>query len=156
MIELMAAMMFGASKTEVPPERWNCRNQIEVWCAADGCAATPPDEFTPMDIWASVDGDVSVCAYSGCWEGRAALSADGGRLVWSGDALPFRSAVEGAAGDVTLLILAADGVGFVRAGGIATPVLCTRAMKFDKDLRSGCGRRRRAINPSMDNPEESR
>lgn len=131
MIELAAAFMLGASKAEVPPESWNCRNQIEVWCAADGCAATPPDAFTPMDVWASADGDLSVCAYSGCWQGKAAASAAAGRLVWAGDALPFVSSLEGAAGDVTLLILAADGVGFVRAGGIATPVLCARSVKLE-------------------------
>lgn len=131
MIELAAALMLGASKAEVPPESWNCRNQIEVWCAADGCAATPPDEFTPMDIWATQTGALSVCAYSGCWEGKATASAAGGRLLWSGDALPFQSSVEGAVGDVTLLILAADGVGFIRAGGIATPLLCARARRLD-------------------------
>jgi len=133
MIELAAALLLGASRAEIPPESWNCRNQIEVWCAADGCAATPPDESTPMDIWASLgeegSGTISACAYSGCWEGRAAVSAASGRLLWIGDNLPFASALEGAAGDVTLLILASDGVGFVRAGGIATPVLCHRAMK---------------------------
>ncbi len=124
--------MLGASKSEVPLESWNCRNQIEVWCAADGCASTPPDEFTPMDIWASADGDLSVCAYSGCWEGKAAMTSSGGRLLWSADALPFVSAIDGAAGDVTLLVLARDGVGFVRAGGLATPVLCVRAIKFEQ------------------------
>ncbi|OFW99562.1 MAG: hypothetical protein A3E78_00195 [Alphaproteobacteria bacterium RIFCSPHIGHO2_12_FULL_63_12] len=129
MIEIAAALMLGASRTEVPPESWNCRNQIEVWCAADGCAATPAEESTPMDFWASADGSLSACAYSGCWEGRATVSASAGRLLWIGDNLPFASSVEGAAGDVTLLILAKDGVGFIRAGGIATPVLCRRALK---------------------------
>jgi hypothetical protein len=130
MLEMIAALMFRASLSEVPAESWNCRNQIEVWCAADGCAATPADESTPMDIWASAAGEISACAYSGCWEGKAATMAADGRLLWIGDSLPFVSAVEGAAGDVTLLILAADGVGFIRAGGIATPVLCRRALKM--------------------------
>lgn len=133
MIELAAALMLGASKSEVPPESWNCRNQLEVWCAADGCAATPPDAFTPMDIWGSADGDLSVCAYSGCWQGKAAMTETDSRLLWSADDLPFVSAVEGATGDVTLLIDARDGVGFVRAGGLATPVLCVRAMKLESE-----------------------
>lgn len=126
---LAVALILGASKSEVPPERWNCRNQVEVWCAADGCAATPPEETTPMDIWASADGSVSVCAYTGCWEGEAAYTSDAGRFLWRADGIPFVSPIEGAKGDITLLILAADGVGFVRAGGIATPVLCRRALK---------------------------
>jgi len=131
MIEFTAALLLGASKSEVPAESWNCRNQIEVWCAADGCAATPPDQSTPMDIWASADGTISACAYSGCWEGKGKLTASAGRLMWIGDDLPFVSAPPGATSDVTLLILASDGVGFIRAGGLATPVLCRRAMNFE-------------------------
>lgn len=131
MIELAAALMLGASKSEVPPESWNCRNQIEVWCAADGCAATAAGELTPMDISASADGKIAACAYSGCWEGEARMTASAGRLLWAGDDLPFGSAAGGGSGDVTLLILAKDGVGFIRAGGIATPVLCVRALKVD-------------------------
>ena len=43
MIELLAAVtLAAASRDEVPAETWNCRNQVEVWCAADGCAATNP------------------------------------------------------------------------------------------------------------------
>ena len=126
---LAAAFVLGASKSEVPPESWNCRNQVEVWCAADGCAATLQGESTPMDIWASADGGISVCAYTGCWEGEATFNSTSGRLLWWADDAPFVSAIEGAKGDITLLILAVDGVGFVRAGGIATPVLCHRALK---------------------------
>ncbi|MCB2112521.1 MAG: hypothetical protein KDD85_03130 [Parvularculaceae bacterium] len=130
MFEFAAALMMGASKSEIPPEMWNCRNQVEVWCAADGCAAASADEFTPMDIWASVTGEISACAYSGCWEGAAAISREAGRLLWIGDDLPFVSAIEGAKGDVTLLIFADDGVGFIRTGGIATPLLCARRLPY--------------------------
>lgn len=127
MIGWAAALVFGASGTL--PESWNCRNQIEVWCAADGCRVTPADAFTPLDIWASEDGDLSVCAYSGCWSGRASPSRRAGRLTWSSDELPH-SSTDGAAEEVTLLILAKDGVGFVRARGLATPVLCARVKKL--------------------------
>lgn len=133
MLEVAVALMLGASKSEVPPESWNCRNQIEVWCAADGCAAAPPGEFTPMDIWAMEDGTISACAYTGCWEGTATRSASAGRLLWIGEDLPFQSAVAGALDDVTLLILAEDGVGFIRVGGIATPVLCARSVRLDAE-----------------------
>lgn len=132
MLELAAVLFMGASKEEVPPETWNCRNQVEVWCASDGCAATPEEQSTPMDIWASADGALSACLYSGCYQGRAGYAAAGGRLLWQADDLPFVSAIEGATGDVTLLILAEDGVGFIRAGGIATPVLCRRTLKFEE------------------------
>lgn len=133
MIEIALALLLGASKDETPVEAWNCRNQIEIWCAADGCAATSEAESTPMDIWASVDGAISVCAYSGCWEGSGAFTGAGGRLLWGADSLPFTTSPDGAKGDVTLLVLAEDGVGFVRAGGLATPVLCRRAIRVQPE-----------------------
>ena len=78
---LAIAAMAMSSTTGLPADRWNCRNQLEVWCAADGCAATPPDEFTPMDIHATAGAagkasSLSVCAYSGCWESDAAPIRD--------------------------------------------------------------------------------
>ena len=135
MIEMFAAFaLAAASRDEVPPEAWNCRNQVEVWCAADGCAASRPEEFTPMDIWASDDGEISVCAYTGCWEGKAAVGRVNGRLVWAGDDLAFSTAQlstdpGAASADVSLMIVTGEGVGFVRAAGLATPVLCVRGVR---------------------------
>jgi len=122
---VLAALAARASKAEIPPEDWTCANQIEVWCSADGCAATSAEESTPLSISASSDGRLSVCAYSGCWEGLAAFSRIDGRRLWTARALPFTSGL--GASDVTLLI-EADGVGFVRAGGLATPALCSRTI----------------------------
>lgn len=107
---------------------WDCRNQLEVWCAADGCAATPPNEFTPMAIRADARKGATVCAYTGCWETKRRARANHGRLLWTAEAVPFSTASNGAmTADVTLLIVEKDGVGFVRVGGLATPLLCTRA-----------------------------
>lgn len=127
MLDLLVAALLGASREGLPPDAWRCRNQVEVWCAADGCAATRPDEFTPMDISAKADGDLSICAYSGCWTGRAKVARAGGRWLWAGDGFAFSSSPDGEKADVTLMIVAREGVGFVRAGGLATPVLCSRA-----------------------------
>lgn len=127
MIFLTLAALLRASTAEIPHETWNCRNQIEVWCAADSCAGTAPDEFTPMDIHADIAGGVSVCAYTGCWESKAQPVSQNGRVMWTDDAVPFSSMPDGGMEtDVTLLINEKDGVGFVRALGFATPVLCTR------------------------------
>ena len=131
-IFLALVALFGSSPKEIPTEIWRCSNQVEVWCAADGCAATAEGEMTPMDITASADGRLSVCAYTGCWEGEAAYAATNGRLVWAGDALTFSTAPEGGESDATLLIIARDGVGFVRAGGLASPVLCARSRPFEE------------------------
>ncbi len=127
MLFLALAALLRASTAELPHETWNCRNQIEVWCAADGCAAAPPGEFTPMDINAGADGGFSVCAYTGCWESDARPRRADGRVLWAADDLAFSTMPDGGMeADVTLLIIEKDGVGFVRVGGLATPLLCAR------------------------------
>jgi hypothetical protein len=128
MLDLFFALMLGASRKEVPPTAFACRNDVEVWCDTGKCAARPDDESTPMDIRAAINGDITVCAYSGCWSGKARVSLADGRLLWTANGLPFSTAEAGAmTADVTLLILPKDGVGFVRAGGFATPALCQPA-----------------------------
>ncbi len=127
MLTLLLAALLSASKSEIPPDRWACSNDIEVWCAADGCAARPEGETTPMAISARRDGAFAVCAYSGCWEGKAAVVDIGGRLVWAADDVPFSSPPDGGfTADVSLFIIETEGVGFVRVGGIASPLLCLR------------------------------
>lgn len=122
---LIATLVAALAAAEVP-RAWHCRNELEVWCTADGCAAA--GEFTPMDIWADPKGGVSVCAYSGCWEGAARPRRVSGRLLWTAEDAPFSTARDGEmSADITLLVFETDGVGFVRAGGLATPLLCERA-----------------------------
>ena len=83
--------------------------------------------MTPMSITARRDGVISVCAYSGCWEGETDLVEADGRLLWAADGAGFSTRHEGGfEADITLLIIEKDGVGFVRAGGIASPLLCAR------------------------------
>lgn len=118
----------AAAAAMAAEEAWHCRNQVEVWCTADGCAAAPPDEFTPLDVHVGTRSGLTVCAYSGCWEGRVRARKIAGRYIWAGDNLPFSSAEEGKmTADVTVLLFAGEGVGFVRAGGLATPLLCERS-----------------------------
>jgi hypothetical protein len=107
---------------------WRCRNQYEVWCAETGCRLAPKEETTPLDISADRQG-FSVCAYSGCWEGKARPKGKAGRQLWTAENVSFSTSKEGMKTDVTLLIFEADGVGFVRAGGLATPLLCERRAK---------------------------
>ena len=124
-LAIILAALVSASKSEVPPDRWVCANDIEVWCTVDSCAAKPADETTPMAISARLDGRFSVCAYTGCWEGQTRVTNANGRLVWAADGVPF-STNEAATADISLMIVARDGVGFVRVGAIASPLLCRR------------------------------
>ena len=121
----------AGSVGEVPASVWHCTNNLEVWCTVDSCAARPSDEMTPMSIAAKIEGAgtgaVSVCAYSGCWEGASAVTRVNGRTLWAADDLGFSTQPDGGfTGDVTLMIIEKEGVGFVRVGGIASPLFCER------------------------------
>lgn len=119
-----------AAASVVAAQSWHCRNQFEIWCSETGCRQAPAGEMTPLDIWAGRK-DLSVCAYTGCWAGKGGPKRIGGRLLWIGKALPFSTQPDESEmrTDVTLMIFESDGVGFVRAGGLATPLLCERAEK---------------------------
>lgn len=125
---ILSALMLMSSRSSLPPDVWACQNQIEVWCAVDGCAAKAENETTPMDIWARRDnGRFAICAYTGCWEGEGQVSDTSGRLLWAANGVEFSSGQGGFSADVSLLIIEKDGVGFVRVGGFATPLLCLRS-----------------------------
>ncbi len=133
MLFLAAAM---SNRSEIPADRWVCKNDVEVWCDEEGCRTRPGDETTPLSVTAAGDRSFSVCAYTGCWESEKAMMLKSrGRTVWIADNVPFSTRPEGGfAADVTLLIVegardgedAGTGVGFVRAGGLATPLICLR------------------------------
>ena len=124
-IALVLAALLSGSKSEIPPDQWVCANDIEVWCTVDSCAAKAESEKTPMAIAARADGRFTICAYTGCWEGETKMANVGGRLLWAADGVPFTTN-EAATADISLMIVARDGVGFVRVGAIASPLLCRR------------------------------
>lgn len=127
MIALLLAALLSASKSEIPPDIWRCANNLEVWCTVDSCAAKDEDETTPMDVWLSADGRFSICAYTGCWEGDGVVTNTAGRSLWVADDIEFSSGSGGFSADVSVLMIEREGVGFVRVGAIATPMLCRRA-----------------------------
>ncbi len=127
MILLALAAAGAISASEPPPEGWSCSNPIEVRCSDDGCSAES-EAFTPMSVSMSAAGGFSVCAYTGCWEGVGAPARQEGRLLWTGDDLPFSTSPDGEMkADVTLLLIEEEGVGFVRTAGFAAPLLCEPA-----------------------------
>jgi len=128
MPNLLFVALLSLLSSAIPVDQWTCSNDVEIWCGEGACKARPEGETTPMAVTASVDGAFSVCAYSGCWEGEAKVTDAGDTRIWSAKAVPFSTNPAGDfKTDVTLLIIPADGVGFVRAGGIATPLICAPA-----------------------------
>ncbi len=118
----------GASPGEAP-ESWQCRNDLEVLCSREGCEAETGDAFTPMSVSFTSTGAMSVCAYTGCWEGSGEAVGSGDFLVLIGHHLEFSTYPdsESAKEDIVIVIDRADGVATLKAGHFAHPLLCVKA-----------------------------
>jgi len=104
---------------------WHCRNDLEVRCAEGTCESVPAGEFTPMDVRVDDSRAMSVCAYSGCWEGNAEILRDERFLVWIGHDLRFSTSPDPESqADILVAIDLADGVASLKAGEFAHPLLC--------------------------------
>lgn len=122
------AVAAEVQKEALPPsiESWECRNDLEVSCSQGKCSAETEGGFTPMSVSASGSGALSVCAYSGCWEGKAKVHQDETFLILVGHALPFSTAPDdkSANADVALVVDRGEGVATLKVGAFALPLLC--------------------------------
>ena len=105
---------------------WRCANDLEVSCGDGACQAETGDAFTPMSVEVDESGAMSVCAYSGCWEGSGEVVESGEFLVLTGQDLEFSTSrdSESARADILVAIDRADGVGTLKAAEFALPLLC--------------------------------
>ena len=108
-----------------PGERWQCRNDLEVSCSDGACEASAEGEFTPMSVDVDGSGAISVCAYSGCWEGTGEVLQSGDFLVLLGTDLQFSTSPDSA--DVVIVIDRGDQVAALKVGEFALPLLCEPA-----------------------------
>lgn len=108
--------------------RWQCVNDLEVRCAHGACEAETAGGFTPMSVTIDDSGAMSVCAYSGCWEGTGEVLESGQFLVLIGHDLEFSTSreLESANEDIVVAIDRADGTATLKAGEFAHPLLCKR------------------------------
>lgn len=121
----MVLLSLFASPTETS---WSCRNQVEIRCAGDKCESVSNDEFTPMSIAFNGNGNVSVCAYTGCWEGTGRVTSSEDFLTITAKDLPFSTNITSTQ-SVSLTLDKKDNIGIVKAGEFAQPIVCKRTKK---------------------------
>jgi len=103
---------------------YTCANQIEIRCTDEKCTAAQVGEFTPMSVSFDNKGNVSVCAYSGCWEGVAKAIENDRFLFLSGNDLPFSTAPESKQ-SISISLDKNDNIALLKAGEFAQPVVCS-------------------------------
>lgn len=103
---------------------WACRNDVEVSCNTDGCEVQ--EAFTPMEVRVDEGGSMSVCAYSGCWEGTGTVTRSDAFIVFTGEDIPFSTAPDAAdsRADIVVALDRADNVAVLKAEGFAHPLRC--------------------------------
>jgi hypothetical protein len=115
-LTLLSAPIFASS--------WNCSNKdLEIHCSPDKCEVA--DGFTPMSISLNTDGTLSICAYSGCWEGNGMVMKFGNHVLVSGKHLQWTGTNPGTA-DFMVAVDTSDNVGFIKGEGFAMPTICTQ------------------------------
>lgn len=87
---LLPLMLLPQAALAIEPGLSCSEMSLQIQCSDGTCTAEK--DFTPMAI--NLHGkDLSICAYSGCWEGEAVIHQDeigfavlGKNLAWNGDA----------------------------------------------------------------------
>jgi hypothetical protein len=101
---------------------WDCRNNdMEITCASEKCAAS--SDFTPMDIGFNDHGSMTICAYSGCWEGKGKVFKSGDHILISGHKLGWHGTTHGS-GDFMIALDKSTGIAVINGEGIAMPLIC--------------------------------
>ena len=125
LVYLIAGTNVYSATAPVEPAGWNCRNtDLEVSCSGAKCEVA--EQHTPMDVYVS-SSEMSICAYSGCWEGTPSATLNSGSfLTFTGMALPFSTNSDSFA-NVSVTINGKSKVGMILVEGMfASPALCTK------------------------------
>jgi len=101
---------------------WVCHNKdMEITCTPEKC--TSSGGFTPMNISFSDHGSMTICAYSGCWEGKGTVLISGNHILISGHKLDWRGATHGS-DDFMVALDESTGIAVVNGDGFAMPLIC--------------------------------
>ena len=117
---LLVLSLFGAEQAN-----WDCRNQVEIRCIEGKCESTDQGEFTPMSISFSDKGEVSVCAYTGCWNGNGRVTKSDTFLSVTAENLSF-STNDSSKASVAIVLDRNDKTGLVKVGEFAQPIVCKK------------------------------
>jgi len=126
-MRLLISIILASFSTHALSSRWNCRNNdLEIRCSSSKCETS--DGFTPFHISINDNGALSICAYSGCWEGKGKVVKSGKHIFLSGTKLKW-TGTNSSNADFIVAVDTSDKVGFVKGEGVAMPITCTQKTK---------------------------
>ncbi len=119
------AVLVGCTSPPTPSMEWSCRNiTTEISCQEGICDVALTGDFTPMELTLDADGGLSLCAYSGCWSGRAEkVSTAGNYFSVIGIGLPW-SGTNGTSADISVMLNMETMVATLLTHDYAHPMIC--------------------------------
>jgi len=119
------AVLTGCTSPPTPSMEWSCRNiAAEISCQEDSCDVALAGDFTPMELTLDADGGLSLCAYSGCWSGKAEkVSTAGNYFSVIGIGLPW-SGTDGPPADISVMLNMETMVATLLTHDYAHPMIC--------------------------------
>ena len=126
-------LLAGCTSPPTPAMEWSCRNiTAEISCQEGICNVALDGDFTPMELTLDADGGLSLCAYSGCWSGKAEkVSTAGNYFSVIGLGLPW-SGTDGAPADISATLNMKTMVATVLTDDYAHPMTCKVTYKNSK------------------------
>ena len=105
-------------------EDWHCTNQdLEIHCDSKKCEIS--ESFTPMSVSVNINGNMTVCAYSGCFEGKGKVLKNKNHVFFSGFDLKFSTSnSDEMTADFLIGLDKVDKVAMVKGFGYAMPMIC--------------------------------
>lgn len=64
-------LIWGCTTAAYAQNRYQCSNPLSETSCVDQNCAVKTESFTPFSIMVETNHELSICAYSGCWNGKA-------------------------------------------------------------------------------------
>jgi len=131
MRKIMGLLLIIASSSALAVD-WNCRNHdMEISCSSEECEVS--DGFTPMDVYFGDEGNMSLGAYTGVWEGVGKVLKQESYTVVIGKNLRFSTSnSDDMNADFIIAIDTKDKVAVIKGAGYAMPMTCVVYKKENK------------------------
>lgn len=125
---LLGNAVYAASPTTEPisdQPQFSCSNRdMEITCNTEECIIS--DTFTPLDVSLYFNGNMHVCAYSGCYSGKAVIFNHPPYIIYAGSNLLLNVDRDASSETmaITISINTMTNIAVINGGPFAMPLLC--------------------------------
>ena len=128
-IYLLLILLNTVLSFSVNATTWNCRNEkFESKCDNRSCSVEDEiGSFTPLDVTFSDEGEMSICAYSGCWDGKGKVLANSPYLVLLGTELSWSNSSSDDKQDVLIGLDIQNKIATVQVQSFVQPLVCKQS-----------------------------